>query len=284
MLLLAILFISMLVFAGLGGALAQNIWQVNIAELTLDDPDTSTVRRFMITIQQIGMFILPALLFAQLISDNNRSYLSAHKFPPFNFILAAILLLFCALPVIEVLIKINSAIPASDTLKEFHDQNVAASHAIMQDGRLSIFLLNILIFAIIPAIGEELIFRSLIQKLIYQMSNNIHIGIWVSAAVFSLIHFQVYHAIPMFAMGLLFGYLLIWSGSIFLPMLVHFLNNLITITIEYLQFHGKLSEEVTETISTPLISGIFVLLVTGILFYMKKNSNWKELRPFYLNN
>lgn len=95
------------------------------------------------------------------------------------------------------------------------------------------FLLGLLVIAVIPAIGEEYFFRGILQEKILGLTHKKHLSIWISAFVFSAFHLQFYGILPRMALGGLFGYLYLWSGSIRIPMVAHFLNNAFTLSVMY---------------------------------------------------
>ena len=90
-------------------------------------------------------------------------------------------------------------------------------------------LLGFLVIAILAGITEEYFFRKLLQPRISTLFGNQHIGIWLTAFIFSAIHIQFYGLIPRMALGALFGYYFYWTGNIKLPILAHILNNAITL-------------------------------------------------------
>ena len=90
-------------------------------------------------------------------------------------------------------------------------------------------LINLLIIAVIPALGEELLFRSLIQKLVYKWKSNIHLSIWLTAFLFSAVHMQFLGFFPRMLLGALLGYMLVWTGSL-AAIMAHFTNNAIAVT------------------------------------------------------
>jgi membrane protease YdiL (CAAX protease family) len=91
---------------------------------------------------------------------------------------------------------------------------------------------------VIPAIGEEFFFRGGIQNIISD-KKNIHVAVWVSAFVFSAIHMQFYGFIPRMLLGGMYGYLLFWSGSLWLPVIAHFVNNGMAVLVYYLRYNGS---------------------------------------------
>jgi membrane protease YdiL (CAAX protease family) len=135
-------------------------------------------------------------------------------------------------------------------------------------------LLNLFVVAILPAIGEELIFRGAFQKLFSQLFKNKHIGIWLAAALFSAIHLQFYGFIPRMLLGAIFGYLLYWSGSLWVPIWAHFVNNAMGVTLSYLSQKGIVSEDI-ENIGTLEDGAVYIiaslLIVSSLLVWGYKN-------------
>ena len=79
--------------------------------------------------------------------------------------------------------------------------------------------------ALLPALCEEWLFRGTLQPLLIRASGNIHVGIWISAALFSAIHMQFFGFIPRMLLGASFGYLVVHSGSIWPAVTGHLVNN-----------------------------------------------------------
>ena len=127
--------------------------------------------------------------------------------------------------------------------------------------------------AAIAAISEELIFRRVIQKLIQKHSNNIHLAIWITAFLFSAIHLQFYGFVPRMLLGAVLGYMYFWSGSIWMPIIAHFTNNFIGVTLAFLVATGKVDPTIENTIieqvSFPVLS---VLLSATLLWQMRKQN------------
>ncbi len=95
-------------------------------------------------------------------------------------------------------------------------------------------VLGLIVIALLPAIGEELVFRGMFQNEFFRGTGNIHLSIWVSAIIFSAIHFQFYGFVPRLLLGALFGYLYYWSGTLLIPMFAHFFNNAFGVIMIYL--------------------------------------------------
>jgi len=96
------------------------------------------------------------------------------------------------------------------------------------------FLLALVVVAIIPAIGEELLFRGLIQNMFAKAFANHHVAIWLTGFVFAAIHMQFFGVVPRMLLGVLFGYLYHWSGKLSIAMIGHLANNGLALIALYL--------------------------------------------------
>jgi len=133
------------------------------------------------------------------------------------------------------------------------------------------FLLGFLVIAILPAIGEEFIFRGLLQNKIQQISKNAHFAVWLAAIIFGLVHLQFYGVLPRILLGALFGYLYIWSGSLLMPILAHLVNNGFTLLMIYLYDSGVTSFNIEEDSNIPYTSVVISIILTVLLiFYYRK--------------
>lgn len=129
------------------------------------------------------------------------------------------------------------------------------------------FLLGFVVIAILPGIGEELLFRGVLQNKLKQLFGNVHTAIWVTAIVFSAIHFQFYGFAPRMLLGAVFGYLYHWTGNLTYPILAHFVNNGFTVLMMYLYQQQQVDIDIdTEVI--PLDNGMVSLGLTMILLFL----------------
>ena len=158
--------------------------------------------------------------------------------------------------------------------KNMESQAMETTKFLTDFGSPGIFLLAFIVIAIVPGIGEELVFRGFLQNYFHKAFNNIHIAIWISAAIFSAIHLQFYGFIPRMLLGALFGYLYHWSGNLLIPMLAHAANNALMLIMMYmyqLNYFETNPMDVENTEAVPLslflISGIVSF---ALLFYFRK--------------
>ena len=142
------------------------------------------------------------------------------------------------------------------------------------------FLFGILSIALIPGICEEYLFRGVLQKNFYLISKNIHIAVWLSAFFFSALHLQFYGFFPRMLLGVLFGYIYYWSGSILYPMIAHIFNNFFSLTIFYFSQKGLLNETFEVSVNSSPKIPIALIIISAVLFI----GFMYLLRRYFLDN
>ena len=254
-----------------------------------------TLTRIALTIQDLLLFICPALCAAYLFGGNPIKYLQADHAPRAGAIAGIALCLFFAIPAMNLIIEWNESITFPSSLsgleawlktQEANAQSLTAE--MMQMSNLAELLVMILIVGILTGIGEEFVFRGILQRLFLNKFHDPHIAVWTTAILFSAVHFQFYGFVPRMLLGAFFGYLLVWSGNIWLPVIAHALNNSLSVIGAYMQ---KGAEEGTliDTLGTEkgdigwVIAGMILTVVTiGILRYRlirQKNIESQQLLP-----
>jgi hypothetical protein len=142
------------------------------------------------------------------------------------------------------------------------------------------FLFGILSIALIPGICEEYLFRGVLQKNFYLISKNIHIAVWLSAFFFSALHLQFYGFFPRMLLGVLFGYIYYWSGSILYPMIAHIFNNFFSLTIFYFSQKGLLNENFEVSVNSSPKIPMVLIIISAVLFI----GFMYLLRRYFLDN
>ena len=215
---------------------------LNIATADMNDPQNVTILKYFQVVQSIGVFIVPPFILAWLFQGEISSYLMLNKGMNFATLLLVVLLGFAAMPIINLTGELNSNLHLPEWLSGIEKwmierENEADSlfEIISAADTFLLMLLNLFIISVLPALGEEMIFRGVFQRIFQKLFRNDHIGIWVIAFIFSAIHLQFFGFVPRFILGLVFGYLYYWSGTLWLPVLAHFVNNAIPTIGVYLQ-------------------------------------------------
>ncbi|MCK4638890.1 MAG: CPBP family intramembrane metalloprotease, partial [Bacteroidales bacterium] len=138
------------------------------------------------------------------------------------------------------------------------------------------FLFNILMIAIIPGIGEEFLFRGVLLRLLKEWTKNIHWAVFISAVLFSAFHLQFYGFLPRLMLGILLGYMFVWTGSIWVPIFIHFINNAAAVIFVYIVNKSKLEtnlESFGATDNLWLIIGSFLIVAVLLTVIYKKRGN-----------
>lgn len=129
-----------------------------------------------------------------------------------------------------------------------------------------------------PAVGEELVFRGLIQNQAHYLFKNIHLAIWLTALFFSFFHLQFYGLIPRLLLGALFGYLYYWSGTLWIPILAHFVNNGLALIMAYFFQLNIVDYDLQSDQSMGLFPVlIFTIITFFLVYYFKKYCDSREV-------
>lgn len=243
-----------------------------------EHPSLITGYRILLVFQHLGMFILPALLFPYLIGRGWTEYMRMNRMDLTRGAFT-LLIMFFFFPVSNYLAEMNAGMELPGSLSwleerfEAWEENARdiTERLLAVEGWQGL-MGNLLLVAVLPAVGEELIFRGAIQRNLERMSGNYHLAIWGSAILFSAMHMQFYGFLPRFALGALFGYMLVFSGTIWVPILAHFLNNAAAVLFSFLFDREEMLEKVEEA-GGQEGQGIFVFLslfiVVGLLLLGK---------------
>ncbi|MDR1729186.1 MAG: CPBP family intramembrane metalloprotease [Prevotellaceae bacterium] len=207
--------------------------------------DEAVKLKLMQLFSATGMFICSSFVLAYLFSSHIRQFLLLRK-PDVRMIILAALSMLAAIPLINFIGNLNNLVVFPESLKfaeeffrAYEEKLAILTEQLLTSGdSFSGLALNLLVMAIIPALGEELLFRGVIQNSIAKSLKSKIWAIWITAFLFSAIHFQFYGFIPRLLLGAYFGYLLVWSQSIWIPIAAHFTNNA-TIVLFYFFLKGK---------------------------------------------
>ena len=248
--------------------------------LDLSDGNTMAVLKWMQGCSAIGLFVAPPILFA---------YFTNHKlgwtFVSRQQLLLAIAFMLLLMPFINGLAVWNESLHLPSFLgsleswmRQAEAEAMRMTEAFLVMDTTLDLLVNLLIIAVIPAIGEELLFRGVIQKLFLKWNGKVHLSVWLTAFVFSAVHMQFLGFFPRLILGAVLGYMLVWSGSLWLPIVAHFTNNAFAVLITYFIGIDKVNPSVesmgSEGGSIVLISGLGGLL---LLYLLKEMSVKKQV-------
>lgn len=190
----------------------------------------------------IGAMMVPAWMFPNVLGQDKFTFTGFNQQPSIYFLFISLGIIILSAPFISWLIEWNQQIqfPASfaqleASLKATEAQAQQMTQAFLKGQSPIDLIVNLFIVALIPAIAEELLFRGVLQKFVLFCFHQKHVSIWVAAILFSAFHAQFYGFFPRLILGVFLGYLFAQSGSIWVPIFAHFLNNAISVCIVHFQ-------------------------------------------------
>lgn len=251
----------------------------------LENPESVNIMKYFQVVQAIGLFIVPPFILGFLFFGSIKRYLYLNQKTAFSSFLLVIILVIFASPFINFLGELNAQMHLPNWLsgveswmKDSEDKAEMLTEAFLNVNTTGELLFNIFMIAFLPAIGEELLFRGVIQRIFTNMTKSHHWGIWISAILFSALHMQFFGFFPRMVLGVLFGYLLVWSGNMWLPITAHFINNGVAVVSWYMVNKNLISPEI-ENIGTTSESYYWVvisIILVFLLSWLIKRENYES--------
>ena len=233
-------------------------------------------------INSIFLFIVPPIVYYYLTRKEHQMQELGFRSltPPWWLILIGAALMFVSLPVTNQLTTWNENMSfgkgltwLEDWIKSLEETAKAATEKMLNVNTIGGLLLNIVVVALIPAVGEEMTFRGVLQQALTRKMKNPHVAIILSAAIFSFIHFQFYGFLPRLFLGLLLGYMFYITGSLWTGMLMHFLNNGTAVVLYFLNNRGVIHVDVDHfgALDNTWLVAASILVTIGLIVW----SWWK---------
>ena len=256
----------------------------------LSDPESIRVLKYFQITQSFGLFIVPYLVLAWLFHGHVAEYLLLNKKSASPSVLMVVALVFFSLPFVNFIAGWNSRMqfPASLEnlevwMKNAEERAAALLEVFLKVDSIGGLLFNLFMIAVLAGIGEELLFRGVIQRIFTSWTRSHHWGVWISAILFSALHMQFYGFVPRMLLGVMFGYLLVWSGSMWLPVIAHIFFNAISVIGIHMIDKGLLAPEFEDIGSSPgsyYLAAISLALVLLLLLLIRnENRNEKLVLP-----
>lgn len=233
-------------------------------------------------------FFLVALIFRKYVFDKSSNSTDWKK-SKLNLYLLSPLLLIVSLPLLSETLHLNKLLgidwifeQSGIDINQKSIANMIFSYAVFLPDNISQFISSLFFVAVVPAIGEELFFRGGLQKLLIQRYGNPHNAIFITALIFSAIHFEVTAFFYRFLLGVLLGYTYYWSKSITIPILIHGLNNAFSvISMYFLSYYEESEQTVTDPTENSsimtLILCVFSMLMILRIFHQNHHIKHSKL-------
>ncbi len=193
-----------------------------------------------------------------------QDYLGVRRLPALQTVFLAIMMMAVSLPLVLFLLNVNQMIPLPDFLKSAEDQAEEAIKGLLVMDNSAELLANLFIIAFLPAIGEELVFRGVVQQQLMRRIANPWVALLVSAAVFSFVHFQFEGFLSRMLLGLILGWLYWRTRNFWVPAIAHFFNNGLQVAGQYFYSKDISTVDLEQDIQVPW----FAALLSAILIWV----------------
>lgn len=233
-------------------------------------------------LQNFLVFAFPALVVGFIAIGRPLHFLGLNKAPSVVALVGALLIYVVMTPAMNWLVQWNEAMTLPDALKPVEDWMRAQEQAakgttdlLLSSNVLWEMLLTVLCVGILTGIGEEVFFRGALQRICFEGTHRRHLAIWITAFVFSALHFQFFGFVPRMVLGLLFGYLYFWSGSLWVPIVCHAVNNSLVVVFSWLTKNNVQCDDVanvgsSDPVLAAISGGVAIALLIAYCYLLKK--------------
>lgn len=225
--------------------------------------------KISVLLQNVFMFLLPAYTITYWSSDNSFENLGVKEVDNFwlNTLLVLLVFLF-TIPFTSLVEQWNSNISfpknlehIEKVLSDLENSAIQSTQALTNDKSILNLTINILLVGFLTAFAEELFFRGALQQFIEKWLVNIHLTVWITAFIFSMMHFQFFGFFPRLILGAVLGYLFVYGRNLWLPFLFHFMNNSIVLVL----IHFDKSESLATKIENYPNFALWSIALSGVL-------------------
>lgn len=284
-LLISLIILSSLFSAFFGLLIGKLYFDVDLITLSsfIENPQSEEAIRFVKFYQflnQVGVFIIPVIIYSLLVSPSISKYLFLNNRPGMISILISGLVIYTILPFNHYLLELNQGIDFPKWLSgienwmiDYETKAETVTKAFLKTDSIFVLGINLIVVALIPAIGEEWLFRGVLLKLFKQITGNYHWAILITAALFAALHLQFLSLFPRILLGIVLGYLFVLTRSLWVPIFAHFVNNASSVIIFYLHHNGNLKVSVDDfgaSTSSVYIIGSFLITAWLLVILMNK--------------
>jgi uncharacterized protein len=202
--------------------------------------------RVILILNHAPMFLIPSIVWAMIYYKKQwTSYLNLRFRPTWIYVLAGIAFLMVAYPLVAKTSEWNQSVDLPGWMESMENQTAEILKKILTMNTVGALLMNILVIAIIPGIGEEFVFRGIIQKEFQSYLKNPYVAIIISSIIFSALHLQFEGFLPRFVLGMILGLLYYWTGNIWVNIAVHAFNNGLQVLLTY--FYPSMADQDLES-------------------------------------
>lgn len=233
-------------------------------------------------------FFIPAIGFAFLFGNGPKRYMKLKT--PYSWLYTVLTIAFVVsiIPLINLTGFINeqlklpeSMVEIERVMKSMADSNAAIMTKLLTNDSVIGVFTNLFVIAFLAALVEEFFFRGCLQQIMVKITNSLHAGIWLTALIFSAIHFDIYGFVPRVLLGAMLGYIFVWSGNLMYAVLAHFINNAAIVLMQQLYYRSPILDGNSFDAHSDipyLLLGCIALAIT-IYFFNKYKASENIITP-----
>jgi len=244
-----------------------------------------TFLRIITLLNHALTFLVPSIVLCWLLHRNNWArFLKIDSGPNPIILLLTVFFIFAAMPLVQLSIWVNQLLELPQWAVDMESQTEGVIRSFLTMNSGSELALSFFVMAILPALGEEFLFRGIIQQTLSRVIKNEHAVVWVAALIFSFFHFQFEGFFARMLLGGALGYLLVWTKNLWVPVFAHLLFNGMQVIATYF-YKEKLNELNLESAEMPelgliIFSIIFVPTIGWLIWRISSKKESKtELIP-----
>ena len=222
----------------------------------------------MLTMQDILAFILPAVVTMAIIYRRPYHVMGLDRAPSWLAITIVIVFYVISLPAMNWLVEMNKAmsLPSwmagiEQAMRAAEDSAAEVTQEMLNINSVGQLILCVLVVGVMAGLSEEMLFRGALLRTMQDSRLGNHAVVWITAVLFSAFHMQFYGFVPRMLLGVWLGYLFVWTGSLWVPIIAHTLNNSTVVLMSYLSNKGVIPEGFGDNLGLPA-AGSFPWLAT----------------------
>ena len=230
--------------------------------------------------QDILCFALPAWVLARLCTGDSVRALGLDSGAPARAWLGMVAVAVIAWPAMEQIVAWNEALPlAPDNMFRLMEQEArAATDILLGDPSVWGLVSGVLVVGVLTGLCEEMFFRGGVQRVLREGGLNPHVAVWSAAVIFSALHFQLLGFVPRVLMGAFFGYLYLWSGTLWLPAAAHALNNSAVVIVSWISLHTGTDYAIPPA-AMPWLAAASACATTAVLALWRRHLFFNRNHP-----
>jgi membrane protease YdiL (CAAX protease family) len=283
---IGVLFLCIFIFHTISEHISLYLWGIKSSQVEINASPTALGDIYALKLSQLffGMaFIATSFISIKVFKKRFGDFSNLNNFSSFWLVLGSLVLYFSFLPFNNWILELNQYIPIPENIAQpFRDQEAQSDNiymALLQHNSGLHLLSNLFIMALVPAISEELLFRGVLFRVFKSWSGNLHASVILTSLFFATLHLQPFKFFPMMALSAMFCYIYYLTGSLWVPMLIHFINNALVVLSDAYEKSGQTAEVLSEDFVFPWYITLGSLIFSALFFWLiwKKSNKKIEL-------